>query len=84
MSDLVNTAELKAHLSDMIAKVSKTREEIIIGKYGKPVAKLVPFTEDNKTRIIGFAKHLILDDVSKVQKQVDAPTDIETTDEFYS
>lgn len=84
MSDLINTAELKAHLSDILAKVSKSRKEVIIGKYGKPVAKLVPFTKEVVTRKLGFAKHLSKVKASDLQHQVDAPTDDDTVSGFYS
>ena len=40
---LVNIHEAKTHLSKLIERVLKG-EEIIIGKAGKPVAKLAPYT----------------------------------------
>ena len=42
-SMLVNIHEAKTHLSKLIERVLKG-EEIIIGKAGKPVAKLTPYT----------------------------------------
>ena len=46
---ITNIHEAKTHLSRLIDRVQRG-EEIIIGKAGKPVAKLVPFREDLKPR----------------------------------
>jgi prevent-host-death family protein len=46
---ITNISEAKAHLSSLIEKV-KTGQEIIIGKAGKPVAKLVPYERNQETR----------------------------------
>jgi prevent-host-death family protein len=40
----VNIHEAKTHLSRLLERVS-AGEEIVIGRAGKPVAKLVPYTE---------------------------------------
>ncbi len=82
--ELINIAHLKSHLSDLIAKVSNTGGSIIIGKYGKPIAKIVPYNEDKNKRSLGFGKHLILTTVPKLQEQVDAPHDSETMEGFTS
>ena len=81
--ELVNIAELKSHLSDVIAKVNETGTAIIIGKYGKPVAKLVPFSDGKKNRVLGFGKHLLMSDTSSLQQQVDQSVDPETIEGFY-
>ena len=81
--ELVNIAELKSHLSDVIAKVNKTGQPVVIGKYGKPVAKLVPFSEEETSRSLGFGKHLNMTSVSNLQQQVDQPVDTETLEDFY-
>ena len=44
---IANISEAKAHLSALIEKVM-AGEEVIIGKAGKPVARLVKY-ENNKT-----------------------------------
>ncbi len=49
---IVNIHEAKTTLSQLLVLVSQG-EEIIIGKAGKPVAKLVPFTEDLTPRKLG-------------------------------
>jgi len=82
--DFVNIADLKTHLSDVIAKVMKTGDPIVIGRYGKPVAKLVPYTETEEKRTLGFGKHLLMTNVSGLQEQVDEPIDADTLDGFYS
>ncbi len=42
---ITNISEAKASLSKLVEKVLQG-EEVIIGKAGKPVAKLVPFDMD--------------------------------------
>jgi prevent-host-death family protein len=44
-----NIHEAKTHLSRLIERVERG-EEIVIAKAGKPVAKLVPFRENDKVR----------------------------------
>ncbi|HEX3820984.1 MAG TPA: type II toxin-antitoxin system Phd/YefM family antitoxin [Candidatus Sulfotelmatobacter sp.] len=51
----VNVHEAKTHLSKLLARVA-LGEEVVIAKAGKPVAKLVPLSEEPKTRILGSAK----------------------------
>jgi prevent-host-death family protein len=52
---MVNTHEAKTHLSRLLERVA-AGEEIVIGKAGKPVAKLVPYTEAKKPREFGAWK----------------------------
>ncbi len=46
---ITNISEAKASLSKLVERVL-SGEEIIIGKAGKPVAKLVPFDLDTQPR----------------------------------
>lgn len=46
---LVNIHEAKTHLSRLVERAS-SGEEIIIGKAGKPVARLVPYVERSERR----------------------------------
>jgi prevent-host-death family protein len=46
---LINISEAKASLSKLIEKVLQG-EEVVIGKAGKPVAKLVPYNPDSTPR----------------------------------
>jgi len=52
--DIVNVHEAKTHFSKLLTRV-QTGEEIIIGKAGKPFAKLVPLSPV-KERMPGIAK----------------------------
>ncbi len=49
---ITNISEAKATLSKLIEQVL-SGEEVIIGKAGKPVAKLVPYTQDTTPRTLG-------------------------------
>lgn len=46
---IVNISEAKASLSKLVESVLEGRE-VVIGKAGKPVAKLVPFERDSTPR----------------------------------
>lgn len=81
--DIVNIAELKSHLSEVISKISETGGEVVIGKYGKPVAKIVPFSVGAQERALGFGKHLVMSEISNMQAQVDVPLDEDTFNGFY-
>ncbi|MBA2446314.1 MAG: type II toxin-antitoxin system Phd/YefM family antitoxin [Nocardioidaceae bacterium] len=52
---VVNVHEAKTHFSRLLERVSKG-EEIVIGKAGKPVARLVPYTEASGPRSPGAWK----------------------------
>jgi len=49
---ITNISEAKASLSKLVEKVMRG-EEVIIGKAGKPVAKLVPYSLDTSPRELG-------------------------------
>ena len=49
---ITNISNAKASLSKLVEKVLKG-EEVIIGKAGKPVAKLVPYNLDTSPRQLG-------------------------------
>lgn len=52
---IVNTFEAKTNLSKLIEQVLGGKE-IVIGKAGKPVAKLVAYVEVVKPRVPGLMK----------------------------
>ncbi len=52
---IANISEAKAQLSALIAKV-QAGEEVIIGKSGKPVARLIKYENNQKTRQPGALK----------------------------
>jgi prevent-host-death family protein len=48
MADLVFSAfEFRNHLGEILNLVYYQKKEIVIEKVGKPVAKVVPYSEDN-------------------------------------
>ena len=49
---ITNISDAKASLSKLIELVLQG-QEVIIGKAGKPVAKIVPYTEDTSPRQLG-------------------------------
>jgi len=51
----VNIHEAKTHLSKLLERVA-LGEEVIIARAGAPVAKLIAFDPEPKTRIFGSAK----------------------------
>ena len=57
--EIVNVHEAKTHFSKLLAR-AHTGEEIIIGKAGKPYAKLVPLAPVRE-RIPGIAKGAVTD-----------------------
>ena len=52
---ITNISEAKATLSKLVEKVLKG-DEVIIGKAGKPVAKLVPYYLESSPRQLGVGK----------------------------
>ena len=57
--DIVNVHEAKTYFSKLLAR-AHAGEEIIIGKAGKPYAKLVPLAPV-KERVPGIAKGAVTD-----------------------
>lgn len=54
MSQVINVHEAKTHLSRLLDK-AHAGEEIVLGKAGKPYARLVPLNPVSKRRL-GFIK----------------------------
>lgn len=46
-------SEFKAHALKVLDQVAKTRDEIIVTKRGKPVARILPFTEETPAHLPG-------------------------------
>ncbi len=55
MSELVNVHEAKTHLSRLLERVRRG-EEVVIGKGGRPVARLVPVEPPRRPRVPGSAR----------------------------
>lgn len=50
----VNIHEAKTHFSKLLEKLSSGEtKEVVIAKAGKPIAKLIPFSEAPKQRVLG-------------------------------
>ena len=47
-----NIHEAKTHFSRLVERVIRG-EEVVIGKAGKPVARLVPYREERRPRVPG-------------------------------
>lgn len=54
--EMFNISEAKAQLSSIIEKVVSRGKEIIIGRAGKPVAKLVRYDPAKKNKRLGLMK----------------------------
>jgi prevent-host-death family protein len=68
---IVNIEDAKAQLSALIEKV-RAGQEVIIGKAGKPVAKLVPYERSEKPRRPGAlrGKIRIAEDFDDLPKDI--------------
>jgi prevent-host-death family protein len=51
----VNVHEAKTHLSRLLARVERG-EEVVISRFGKPVARLVPIVAPSGPRVLGADK----------------------------
>ena len=73
MMQITNISEAKATLSKLVERVL-AGEEVIIGKAGKPVVKLVPYTQDSSPRVLGAGhwqgKIEIADDFDELPEDV--------------
>jgi len=45
----IPAGEFKAKCLQLMDEVEKSKQEIVITKYGKPIAKLVPYTQEKKS-----------------------------------
>jgi len=51
----IDIEDARLQLSELLERVT-AGEQIVLAKAGKPVAKLVPLSNESKTRILGSAK----------------------------
>ena len=66
----VPASEVKNAWHEFIDRVSRTREEIVVTRYGKPVMRLAPIEESTETpRVFGFLAGTVT-----VQGDLVAPT----------
>jgi len=47
---VVNIHEAKTNLSSLLTKIEKSGEEVLICRYGKPIADLVPHKRKNRLK----------------------------------
>ena len=76
MVKIINIYEAKTHFSKLIGRVM-SGEEIIIGKAGRPIARLIPFSEKPRNRKPGTAAKIIV-----VGSDFNAPLPDEVQEEF--
>ena len=71
---ITNISDAKASLSKLIEKVLKG-DEVIIGKAGKPVAKLVPYDLETSPRQLGVGnwrgKIWLADDFDELPEEIE-------------
>ena len=75
--------QFKTHCLSVIDEVHNRREEIVITKYGKPMARLVPLNEKPES-IFGFMQgkiHILGDLVEPITDPEDWDTDIFPTED---
>jgi prevent-host-death family protein len=58
-TDIVNVHAAKTQLSKLLER-AEAGEEIVIGRAGKPIAKLVPYVPDRPKRVFGALKGQIV------------------------
>ncbi|MHB8766938.1 MAG: type II toxin-antitoxin system Phd/YefM family antitoxin [Deferrisomatales bacterium] len=76
MNAVVNVHEAKTHFSKLLARV-EGGEEIVIGRAGTPVAKLVPVARERTARVPGSARGQVV-----MAPDFDAPLPDEVLAEF--
>ena len=54
--EILTITEAKAQLSAVVERVVSTGEEVILGRAGKPVVKVVPYQQVKKNRRLGMCK----------------------------
>ena len=52
----IKAGEFKARCLELMDRVAENREEYVITKRGKPVAKLVPVEPESKRDLFGYMK----------------------------
>lgn len=56
----ISAAEFKTKCLKLMDRVNISHEEIIITKHGKPVAKLVPYSQEPAKPLYGHLKNSVL------------------------
>ena len=58
--DHVSAAEFKATCLELMDRVRESGVEYVVTKHGKPVAKLVPYTDSERKPLFGSMKGTVL------------------------
>jgi prevent-host-death family protein len=68
---MVNVYEAKTHLSKLLCEVEQG-EEVIIGKAGKPLARLIPYEKNRVERKPGLwaGKIIMADDFDELPQDI--------------
>jgi prevent-host-death family protein len=56
---MLSAAEFKSKCLKIMDEVNNTHEEVVITKHGKPVAKLVPYSEKPAKPFFGYMKNSV-------------------------
>jgi prevent-host-death family protein len=59
MSTRVAAALFKARCLELMDEVARTREEVVVTKYGRPVARLVPLEGPPPRPLFGRTRHAV-------------------------
>jgi len=71
----ISAGEFKAKCLSLMDKAKEGHEEIIITKYSKPVARLLPFEEKPEKPLFGYLKGSVViegDIISSLEEKWDA------------
>lgn len=71
----IAAGQFKAQCLQLMDRVQQSRQEIVITKHGKPVAKLVPVDEDRSHSALGYLKdtvEIVGDIISPIDEEWEA------------
>lgn len=82
MKQIIPAGEFKAKCLHLMDEVQQHHRSIIITKYGKPIAKLVPFTQRNDAKakdLFGYMKNTVTI-LGDIVSPIDETWDVEQDD----
>ena len=59
MKNTVSKSQFKPHALEYFRKIEETRQELIITDRGKPVLKVIPYTEDAEDTLLELRNSVI-------------------------
>jgi prevent-host-death family protein len=75
MEHRVSKSKLKAHALEYFREVQRTGQELIITDHGRPVLKIIPYTEDPQETLRGLMGSVV---------RYDEPTEPVATEDWES